>query len=245
MKLGRFSPALLFVTLLAVNDSRAALINVPGLYNTGVDDSGNVLPLGSVDPHYVVSGASDTAFIAPIVFHSPGSQAWVTPPGGAAWIGPNNTDNTWPTDPTGNYYYDLRITLDLKNLDPAKLQISGEWATDNSGQIWVNGQDTGFNTIDWGFSQLSSFLLQDVFTPGINTLEFRVLNSGGSPNPSGLLVADLQAADDGTLTLPNPASPVPEPSTFIAGALLALPLGFHALRSLTNRKAWWRADIGE
>jgi len=220
--------------------SRGAFVQIPGLYNTGVDDAGHVLPLHSVDPHYRVSGAASVAYVVPIVFHSPGNQAWVTPPPGSAWIGPNPTDSTWPTDPIGDYCYTLSMAIDLAGTgyDPAALQIAGLWATDNSGQIWVNGQNTGFTTEDWGFTRLSPFVLQGMFRDGLNVLEFRVLNSANSPNPSGLLVANLAAAIDGSLTLPTvpPDTVVPEPSTFIGGALLSLPFVLAGRRVSHRRK---------
>lgn len=227
------------VLVLGTVTSRGALVEIPGLYNTGVDDSGNVLPLHSIDPHYKLSGAASVAYVVPIVFHSPGNQAWVTPPPGSAWIGPNPTDSTWPTDPVGSYYYKLTITIDLTGTgyDPDTLQIAGQWATDNSGQIWLNGQNTGFTTEDWGFARLSPFVLQGAFSDGVNLLEFRVLNSATSPNPSGLLVANLAAAVDGSLTLPTipPDTVVPEPSTFVGGALLSLPITLSGRRMLRRR----------
>ena len=227
-------PAILLTLLsLAANVTQAGLV-IPGLYNTGVDDSGNVLPVDAQDPHYALFGAASQAYIVPIVFHHPGDQAWVTPPAGSAWIGPMQTTSTWPKDPSGNYYYDLTITIDLTGTgyDPAKLQISGLWSADDTSRISVNGLYTGFSTANLA---LSSFLLQGCFTSGINVLEFQVVNNSypqyPSGNPSGLLVAGLAAADDGSLTLPSPpASPVPEPSTFIAGALLALPLALQVIR---------------
>ena len=101
-------------------------------------------------------------------------------------------------------------------------QISGLWATDNSGQIWLNGVYTEFNTSDWGFAALSPFLIQSGFKEGLNQLEFRVYNSGGSANPSGLLVAGLKGVDDGTLNMPA----VPEPSTLILLGMGALAFVF-------------------
>ncbi|HYG36442.1 MAG TPA: hypothetical protein VEC99_16730 [Clostridia bacterium] len=212
------------------NNTQATLIT--GLYNTGVDNAGNVLPVHSVEQHYAVSGASSVAYVAPPVFHSPGWQAWATAPAGSAWIGPNTSDSTWPADPLGTYYYSLSFTFDLTGADASTARILGSWATDNSGQIWLNGQYTGFNKVDWGFSQLDSFLINSGFVQGINTLEFRVLNSTDTPNPSGLLVAGLH----GEYGEPLPAL-VPEPSTYLTAALLLLPFAVQGGRRLIVRKA--------
>ncbi|HWH71743.1 MAG TPA: hypothetical protein VNT26_20430 [Candidatus Sulfotelmatobacter sp.] len=66
IRVGAFLASALFIS----NTSQGTLIT--GLNNTGVDDSGNVLPLHSVEQHYVVSGPSevDEAYVAPIVLSS-------------------------------------------------------------------------------------------------------------------------------------------------------------------------------
>ena len=92
--------------------------------------------------------------------------------------------------------------------------------THNSGQISLNGQDTGIskalNEITGGLT-ISPFLIGSGFVSGYNTLEFNIMNfsSALGGNPTGLLVASLTAAEDGSLTLPIPPAPtvVPEPST--------------------------------
>jgi len=43
-------------------------ISVPGLFNTGVDSSGAVLPPQSLEQHYSVSGASSIAYVVPPVY---------------------------------------------------------------------------------------------------------------------------------------------------------------------------------
>jgi len=231
-------PIILAICLIGTA-SPAAFITIPGLYNTGVDDEGNVLPIGSSEIHYSVHGASDDAYIVPEVFHSPGSRAWVTAPAGSAWIGPNTTSSTWPTDPTGLYYYTLQITFTIAVINPSLVQIAGLWAADDTSEIWVNGIFSGFAKSGWDtFSRLDPFLLQG-FVLGENSIEFRVQNIDQTQypdgNPSGLLVAGLTAVDDGSLELPTPPGVVPEPSTYLAGALLILPLGTQLIRRLRRR----------
>ncbi len=191
-----------------------------GLYNTGVNDGGQVLPDGTVDRHYAVYGASDAAYVHPIVYHygDPQQQAWVTPPPGSAWIGPDPTGSIYPNDPAGDYFYFLKFSLDLSAFsNPSNVHIVGSWATDNGSSILLNGQATGYTKGLFGFTQLDPFDLTG-FRSGLNDIEFLVNNESG---PSGLLVAGLM------LVYPEEeAGPtVPEASSAFEGLLmLGLPL---------------------
>lgn len=223
--------SLAVVVLASTTSTRAALIT--GLFNTGVNGGGNVLPIGSREQHYTVTGASTEAFVVPRVFHNPGGYAaWAEAPEGSAWIGPNTTLSTWPTDPVGLYTYNLTISIDLTGYNLSQVRIAGYWATDNSGELWLNGAYMGFNTSDWGFERLSPFLLDHGFRDGLNSLEFKVFNSGISGNPSGLLVAGMHGVDDGSITIPPP---IPEPSTVVMGALMVLPVAWAARSKLRGR----------
>jgi hypothetical protein len=228
------------VALLATRSAQEGIV-IPGLYNTGVDDSGNVLPFGSIDPHYSLTGLGSVAY-AVAAYTTPGAWTMIPAPAGSSWIGPD-ASSSWPNSPDGLYTYTISFTFDLTGLDISKVQIAGLWSTDNSGQISLNGQDTGIskalNEITGGLT-IDPFLIGSGFVSGYNTLEFNIMNFnpalGG--NPTGLLVAGLTAADDGSLTVPIPPDPtvVPEPSTIIAGALRLLPFGMQGIRYLRNRK---------
>lgn len=185
--------------LLNLNTEAATVISVPGLYNTGVNASGTVLPLQSLEQHYSVSGASSIAYVEPPVYEPNLGWAWLPAPAGSAWIGPNSTTNTASPDPVGIYHYTLNFNLTGYN--PADVRISGAWMTDNTGELYLNGVFTGFTTDPESYKHLTAFNLTSGFIPGVNTLEFRVLNEYVGPNPSGLCVAGLSA------TL------VPEPTT--------------------------------
>ena len=193
-------------TLASGASSPAGIISVPGLYNTGVNNSGLVLPQQSLEQHYAVSGASTIAYVVPPVYHPGLGWAWLPAPAGSAWIGPNSTTNTASPDPVGTYHF--TIQFDLTGYNPADVRISGSWMTDNTGEMFLNGAFTGFTTGPESYKQLSPFTLGSGFVSGINTLEFRVLNEFVGPNPTGLCVAGLSA------TL------VPEPSA------AALTIGF-------------------
>ena len=188
-------------------------ITVPilGLFNTGVDNSGAALPIGSLDPHYVMTGPESTAYV--IQKCTP----WVTPPSSnTTWIGP--TDGF--TASSSGDYHDV-LTFDLTGLDLTTAVISGTVAADNTVKILLNGVDTGVSTPNQNnldpysmdsFENLHNFVLNSGFVSGINTIDFVVSNyqfAGGGNSPSGLLVTNLSGSaaslgpQTGSVTVPN------------------------------------------
>jgi hypothetical protein len=188
-------------------------IRVPGLCNTGVDNSREVLPLLSLEQHYTVSGAATNAYVVPPVYDPARSWFWAPAPAGSAWIGPNSTTNTSSPDPVGVYHYVLKF--DLTGFDVARVKVSGYWMTDNAATLLLNGKDTGFNKEADGFHQLDSFTITSGFLPGLNSLEFRVENEDIGPNPTGLVVGGLAAelrceSSSGTCVPDRDAGAVPD-----------------------------------
>jgi hypothetical protein len=185
--------------------ARAA--SVPGLFNTGVEDTGAVLPAGATDPHYALTSPASGAEVFSSV-----PSAWMIPPAGARWIGPLDGNQGAAV---GSYSYTL--TFDLTGLDPVTTVITGALASDNNARILLNGIEIGFSNDSAQFRRLTEFTLETGFQPGLNTLEFLVLNNPGTgQNPSGLLVAELAV--------------VPEP---LPGALLAMD-------GVVGVWLWWR-----
>jgi hypothetical protein len=142
-----------------------------------------------VDHNYTVSYSTSSSIPGSVTWspyaHYVGTPSiWVTPPEGALWIRPTGPD--WVDDPFGWYWYSLKVQV------PGVISISGRWAMDNMGEIFLNGTSTGVTKDEyghWGFLTLDSFTITGDFT-GDDTLVFRVYNAGG---PSGLLVTDLTA----------------------------------------------------
>lgn len=185
--------AVLGLVLWAGTASSGLCWQVTGLYNTGVDDAGQVLPVTAADPHYQVTFLSETgpAYVRAVVYHDadPGRQAWLTPPAGSAWIGPSATGSIYPDDPAGMYVYTLRFTLDLGGWGASAFRLQGLWGSDDYSWIQLNGFFTGYERTDWdAFTILREFDLGGL-QAGENVLSFYVWNQRG---PSGLLVAGLQ-----------------------------------------------------
>lgn len=166
---------------------------VTGLYNTGVDDDGIKLAHMTADTHYALTWANGNTAYA-VTKHN----AWVHPGANAMWIAPTDADTT---DPDGWYIYTLTFSVDA---DPANVAISGSWATDNSGEIWLNGNYTGIARVgEYGYQNLTEFTLSEYLQSGDNTLEFKVYNEvQETGNPTGLLVTDLSAV----VVVPTPGA---------------------------------------
>src|SRR5689334_16851078 len=103
--------SLLSISALATSSTLAdTYIQVPGLYNTGVDNTGTVKPQQTVEQHYQVTGASTSVYVVPPTYNPPFGQ-WLPAPAGSAWVGPNSTSSTFSPDPVGTYYYTLQFNL--------------------------------------------------------------------------------------------------------------------------------------
>lgn len=190
---------ILFMILLgfAAVPARASL-----MYNTGegIDPT-------TKDTHYSVSYYNTNSYDTQNFVETKDAFAiskhslWTSPVGDSEWIGPTSSS---VTDDDGLYVYSTTFELS-SNIG---IILSGSWATDNSGQIWLNGSDTGITKGDRGFESLDNFTITGGFIEGENTLEFRVINGiQETGNPTGLLVTNL--------------SLVPVPAT--------VPLGFIGL----------------
>ncbi len=139
--------------------------------------------VGTIDTNYALSFAvnlGDTPVA--VTAYATANQApglWVEAPAGAEWI----TPTTFNPDINCYFFYELSFAIS------GVASISGRWATDNSGEIFLNGISTGITKDTWGFTSLDAFSITGGFT-GNDTLQFRVFNAG---DRTGLLVTDLIA----------------------------------------------------
>jgi hypothetical protein len=174
------------------------LFPVPGFFNTGVDALGVPLNDLDVDPHYsLIANPHDPAVTDALAMTGLPSPPWVANSGTSRWIGPVPDTNA----AEGDYTY--RLTVDLTGFDPSSIEVTGEFATDNSGiDILVNGVASGvINTTQ--FSAYTPFRLTNGFKTGANTIDFIVNNAPASNNPTGLRVENMRAGG-----LPAAAVPV-------------------------------------
>jgi hypothetical protein len=146
----------------------------PPVFSTGVDDSGTLLPVGSVDPHYVITSVPAKSLPAHAAIIHP---TWVPNTASSQWINPTGDGMVWFD--VGTYTYET--TFDLAGYDPDTLAITGNWASDNASKIYLNGVYTGYVSPSGPNNELgkmSPFSLAGGFTEGINTLRFDVENTG-------------------------------------------------------------------
>jgi hypothetical protein len=188
------------------------------IFNTGVNNSGNVLAGGSVDPHYAGVSPASTAFVLGGTAFLPG--AWLPNSAASKWIGVDTGDGGSING--GNYARTYRITFDLTGLIPATAQLTGRWAVDNTGVLLLNGTTISTST---GFSSFTTFSATSGFLPGVNTLDAVWTNAGG---PGGL-----------RMEVSGTASAIPEPGSMLlisGGGLLFLAGVWSQQRSRRRRK---------
>jgi len=204
--------AILFATGVAVSLQAAA---IPGIYNTGVDNSNAVLPGGSADPHWTVVYNGGSSFGAATV-QSDGNLF-----GGCCGLAPwmlNGPDSKWVSivdnrfQPSGQVSYDLMF--DLTGFDPSTASITGGMAADgNVLAVLINGTTTGDLTSYNTWDHFTAFTINSGFQAGANVLTFIVNHEDGDFDA-------FRAELTGTASL----SSAPEPGTLMlmgAGLVLA------------------------
>jgi hypothetical protein len=171
---------------------------ITSLYNTGVDDTGALLNVGVADTHYkILSGPSPlytSGFPGGLAYTTNPHPLWWHPSGNPSalqWIDPLNNGNASSPGyvPNGTYRYETTFYL-VDCVDPTKVQLMGQFASDDNACIWVNGQNTNQCAIN-GYATPTSFNISGstLFHSGTNIVDFVVQNIGGGP--SGLIVTVL------------------------------------------------------
>jgi hypothetical protein len=175
-----------YYRVIATNEHGSAVSNaaqvtvgtlISELFNTGVDDSGALLPGGSVDPHYFLIDSNDLGNLGPdaIVWtDDQPTHVFVYNGPDSVWISPIANNSTTP----GRYVYHTEFLLD--SADPNTTLLKGSWALAMIGSdILLNGQSTGItNTSEAPHKVFQEFVITEGFVPGLNTLDFVVENTG-------------------------------------------------------------------
>jgi Bacterial TSP3 repeat len=170
------------------------------LYPTGVNDTGALLPVGTKDPHWIVSNSTDAA--------NPGPDVFVGDPllpfGGGVLIGgpwvANTATGQWlwlrseDYNTNGGAVFTFAVKVDLTGYVPSTANINLKIAADDEYNVSLNGTLLAGKG-PGGYSAITTENINSGFAAGINTLTFRVTNSGGGP--TGFLVSQF----DGTATI--------------------------------------------
>lgn len=136
-------------------------------------DANGPLAGGAQDPQFL-TGAPLFSTASPYV-PFPIHWLWLPNDANSQWIGPvpNFTGS-----PVGEYIFTNRFFL----CSTQQASLTGRWAGDDSGEVWLNGVPTG-NVLPngWAFLNWTPISITSGLQPGWNELTFRITNSlGGS-----------------------------------------------------------------
>jgi hypothetical protein len=187
------------VFALTAVSSVSAYAGAVGLYNTGVDASGNVLAGGNADPHWA-SSVGTNYVLSPSLgnYYSAWTPNGTTGSPGSAWIDPTTTNPT-PTPP-----YTFTLTFSESGTISA---ITGTWYIDDDGTLSANGHLV--DTEDDTFSGAAFTIPTTDLVTGTNTITVTMLS-------------DDQVDDGMRVQFTNPttsATPLPAALPLFAGGL--------------------------
>lgn len=185
------------------------------IYNTGESSGLTALPTGQSNPNYnVVAAPSGVPLGAAIT--TAANPNWLQNTSTTDWISPGSSGLTNWAGGT----YDYQTSFSLTGLNPSTAALTGSWASDNGGCIYLNGTNTGNCTAAvGGFKSLVSFTITTGFQSGVNLLDFIVTN--GANSPTGVFI-DISGTAFAGVTISPQAATVPEPPTL--PALLGIAL---------------------
>jgi len=180
----RVLPLLICLGLIP-SPAHGAVIEV---FNTGLDEFGNVLGEDAEDPHYEIFAGPVTLPRAVAATSAGGFPIgpWVAETPTSTWVTPSASTN----GPPGDYTY--RTTFNVAGLRPETVVVTGRWATDNIGtDVLVNGVPSN-NPNPAQFPVFTPFAAGGA-RAGSNTLDFVLNNAPPGENPTGVHVTDLSA----------------------------------------------------
>ncbi|WP_418320778.1 PEP-CTERM sorting domain-containing protein [Piscinibacter sakaiensis] len=185
---------------LALSAGAATAVTVVNI-GTGVDASGSTLATSATDPRWdIVAGPGVSSSFDAVVASNQHQLYFKSPQ--SMWISTAANARS-----TINSPYTYQLVFDLTGYDASTARLDGSWSVDNYGSILFNGHTpNGTGTLSLtgnavqNYRSSHSFSITGGFLPGLNTLQFRVTDTG---NPAGLNV-------QGNVTA---VTAVPEPST--------------------------------
>jgi hypothetical protein len=166
---------------------------ITGLFNTGVDASGNAIAAGSADSHYtLISRPSGATFSTAVAVSQSAAN-------GAAWATTDYAHSEWigstATNPSiGTFVYQTSFTLS-GSVDLRSVDVQFDINADDNVVILVNGVNTGITlTSLWQSSSTQHVDLSgasNLFVLGTNTITFDITNTGSGP--TGLKIDNMTA----------------------------------------------------
>jgi len=200
----------LAAALLSASTMASAII-VPGVYNTGLGVGGTALGLGDnqADANYTITATNDPAATV-------GNQARTYYNPAYLQDGPlaRIVNATGDGNGTAGATTTFSTIFSLAGFDSLNATLSGQVLFDNSGQIFLNGNQIGGTFT--GFASLAPFGSNgNFFVAGLNTLSFALTNADG---PQAFQVAGLTVTAE---RLPITGG-VPEPASW---AMLVIGFG--------------------
>jgi subtilisin-like proprotein convertase family protein len=192
------------LTVADVNSRIAGFVSSPvtTLFDTGVDSAGALLLGGAVDLHYQLVANSYPSVPGPNAYVVNPRLPWAANGPTSQWVGPGAGRTSF--GPFADYTY--QTTFDLRGLDPSVAQISGQWMLDGGGlEIDLNGQNTGAAVMAGSLTGWQPFTITSGLVSGLNTLGFKVHQTGLAFSPADLRL-ELSATAGGVLVQPAPKS---------------------------------------
>jgi hypothetical protein len=205
-----------------------AALSLPGpafaaplpVHNTGVNASNVLVAPGAQASFWTLTakpaGAVEAIGSNPFRFNC----CYFADTATAAWVSPQASGNAGVN---GIYTYDL--VFDLTGFDPATASIAGNFGSDNSGSLSLNGNAPVVSTGSGAFGAPTPFAINSGFVAGLNTIHVQVNNEG---DPTAFFVSFT------TATATAVVAPVPALSW---QALAGLALLLAALGTALARKA--------
>jgi hypothetical protein len=148
-----------------------SLVPVLKLFS-GAGPSG-VLAGGALDPQFLTGPplfSNSNPYVPGFI-----SWWWLANSAASKWVGPLAQ---YGNSPPGVYIYTNRFFLCSTN----QAAITGRWAGDDTGSLWLNGSPTA-NVLpsSWAFTNWTPVSITSGFVPGWNELRFYITNGGFSP----------------------------------------------------------------
>jgi len=225
----------LSLTLACLSVATSAFADpIPGIFNTGVNNSNALLNPGDADGHYGgFSTKTDPAWASPGSVGANGST-WITHFNGNGVGGTNS-----PVPPPGAFPQDTVFTMnfDLTGFDKNTANLSFKFMVDNNLDIKLNGNSIGGTPGGLGagsqaafYTTLSALVSVNpaALLAGLNTLTFTVRNNEFI---EGLLVSIVSNSVNRPQGAPDPT---PEPTSI---ALWAVFGGLGTVASRWCRKS--------